>query len=92
MAYIPLPFKARVKVLTEMLELHKRCLKTYLVQNGKLSLKGRRHFFKLYDHFINEDNIRSYFYYPANIFVIHLIQDKLDDIKNRYPKINQKKK
>ena len=61
----------------ELLELHKRCCKTYLVQKD-VSFKARNKFFKLYDMKVKEGNILDYFNIPVNIFVQFLVKDTLD--------------
>lgn len=76
----------------ELLELHQRCCKTYLIQK---SLKNSRikQFFVIYNTFISEKNIQQYFSRPIHIFVQALILDQLDKISNYInPKKNETKK
>ena len=67
------------KANKELIDLHKRCITTYLTQR---SVKHRiqKKFFILYDKYINEDNIRSYFHRPIKLFVYALTVDKLEQI------------
>lgn len=78
MYYPNLPKKAILKARKELLDLHKRVLKTYLVGKG-LKFSVRHKFFSLYDHFIDEENIEQYYYLPAWYFVESLI---LYELKN----------
>ena len=65
----------------DMVELHKRCIKTYLVQRS-IKVKTRNKFFKLYDMYVNEKNITSYFFLPTHIFIKALVLDILDSVSN----------
>lgn len=69
------------KANMELINLHKRCLLNYLIQQD-LSSKNRRKFFIVYDHFITPNNIREYFPKPLSIFVKTLVLGRLDEIKN----------
>lgn len=74
----------------ELLDLHKRVIKTYLVQES-VSASGRRKFFALYDHYINAKNILRWFYIPADIFVKILVYDQLEEMANyTFPKKKRK--
>lgn len=76
MIYQGLPKKVLEKHRTELLELHKRCCKTYLVQRD-ISYRTRVKFFKLYDMKISYRNIEMYFNIPINLFVQALVKDTL---------------
>ena len=80
---IPLPEKEVLKSNKELVELHKRCLITHLSQLG-IKLKIRRKFFKLYDHFIDENNIREYFFRDLEVFVNALVTDRLEQIRDYF--------
>ena len=56
---VGLPEKAIQKVDKELLELHKEVLKSYLTQRS-LKHKYQKKFFKIYDHYITEKNIRRF--------------------------------
>lgn len=73
--------KEILKQNKELLELHKRCVKTHLVQ---CSLKYRKikQFFIIYDYYINTSNITSFFFSPVHLFVQALLLDQLDEISN----------
>lgn len=73
----PLPEKVLTKHREEILELHKRCITSYLVQKG-LKLKVRNKFFKLYDIYISDRNILEYWNIPTNLFVQALVKNILD--------------
>lgn len=60
-----------------MVELHKRVIKTYLASRGA-TYSTRYKFFKLYDHFIDEYNIKCYFFTPTPILVQGLVKGELD--------------
>lgn len=80
------------KANKELIDLHKRCITTYLTQR---SVKHRiqKKFFILYDKYINEDNIRSYFHRPIKLFVYALTVDKLEQIcQYIYPNKSKRKK
>ena len=72
MDYTIFSAKEMLKQDKELVELHKRCVKTYLVQR---SLKHRKikKFFIVYDWYINTSNIRNFFFRPVPIFVQALL-------------------
>lgn len=72
--------KELLKNYKEYLELHKRCVKTYLVSKS-LDYQTIRKFFIIYDKYIDEVNILLYFFLPINYFVNSLIIYKLYSIK-----------
>ena len=72
--------KELLKHYKEYLELHKRCVKTYLVGKS-LEYSSIKKFFVIYDRFIDEENILPYFFLPINYFVNSLILYKLHNIK-----------
>lgn len=69
------------KWLKEDLELHKRVITSYLWQEG-INSSGRLKFFRLYDYYININNIRDYMHIPAYIFVRALVQGDLNKVKS----------
>lgn len=81
MDYTIFSAKEMLKQDKELVELHKRCVKTYLVQR---SLKHRKikKFFIVYDWYINTSNIRNFFFRPVSIFVQALILGQLDEISD----------
>lgn len=80
MAYnIPVSEKTFLKWNQELVELHKRVIKTYLASRG-VRYSTQNKFFKLYDHFINERNIRCYFYTPTPILVQGLVKGEVDRV------------
>lgn len=83
--------KELLKQNKELVELHKRVLKTYLVSNSCRS-KVRVKFFKLYDMYINEKNITSYFYTPIPLLIKALVLDNLDSVSIYIFKNNGKKR
>lgn len=72
--YTVFPEKTILKWNKELVELHKRVIKTYLASRGATSST----FFKLYDHFIDEKNIKCYFFTPVQILVQGLVKGELD--------------
>lgn len=83
------------KLNSELLELHQRCVKDYLITHKNANLRTRNKFFKLYAIFIKEDNIREYFFRPISLFVQSLVRGELDsirDIINHQPKKHGKRK
>lgn len=81
MDYTIFSAKEMLKQDKELVELHKRCVKTYLVQR---SLKHRKikKFFIVYDWYINTSNIRTFFFRPVSIFVQALLLGQLDEISD----------
>lgn len=78
----------------KLVELHKRVIKTYLVSLGVRSIIIRK-FFKLYDCYIDERNILSYFYVKTSILVNALVKGDEYLLKVRkyiFPKKNKKRK
>lgn len=72
--------KELLKDYKEYLELHKRCVKTYLVSKS-LDYPTIRKFFVIYDKYIDEENILLYFFLPIHYLVNSLILYKLYNIK-----------
>lgn len=88
---IKLKEKTLQKWNKDLLELHKKVITSYLVsQDIKSSV--RRKFFKLYDMYIDESNIKSYFYTPLRILVYGLILNKMDQVSTYISQNNGKKK
>lgn len=81
---VGLPEKAIQKVDKELLELHREVLKSYLTQRS-LKHKYQKKFFKIYDYYISEKNIRRFFFRSAKLFVYALVTDRLDDIEDYVP-------
>lgn len=81
---VGLPEKAIQKVDKELLELHKEALKSYLTQRS-LKYEYQKKFFKIYDHYITEENIRRFFFRSAKLFVYALVTNRLDDIEDYVP-------
>lgn len=81
---VGLPEKAIQKVDRELLELHKEVLKSYLTQRS-IKHKYQKKFFKIYDHYITEKNIRRFFFRSAKLFVYALVTNQLDDIEDYVP-------
>lgn len=67
------------KANKELIDLHKRCITTYLTQRS-VKYRVQKKFFILYDKYINDANIRSYFHRPIKLFVYALTVDKLEQI------------
>ena len=83
--------KEKLKQNKDLLELHKRCIKTYLVTKS-CRVKIRNKFFKLYDMYINEKNIVSYFYTPISLLVQALVLNQLENVSTYILKSNGKSK
>lgn len=81
---VGLPKKAIQKVDKELLELHKEVLKSYLTQRS-IKHKYQKKFFKIYDHYITEKNIRRFFFRSAKLFVYALVTNRLDGIEDYVP-------
>lgn len=73
----PLSPKVIERSNKELIALHKRILTSYLVCRG-VKIRSRAKFFKLYNHYIDETNIRLYFFCPTPIFIRALVKDKLE--------------
>lgn len=86
--------KEILKSRKDLLELHKRCLVSYFAQ---ISLRHRtkKKFFKIYDKYIDTDNIQCFFFRDLKLFVYALVTDRLDEISDYIPKrhrLNTKRK
>ena len=80
------------KANKELIDLHKRCITTYLTQRS-VKYRIQKKFFILYDKYINDDNIRSYFHRPIKLFVYALTIDRLEQIcQYMYPNKSKRKK
>lgn len=77
--YTVFPEKTILKWNKELVELHKRVIKTYLASRGA-NYSTKYKFFKLYDHFIDEHNIKCYFFTPTPILVQGLVKCELDRV------------
>ena len=99
MAYIPASLKVIERWRKEDIELHQRVITSYLHQIGA-NVTTRNKFFALYKRYVTPANILCYIHKPVRIFVIALVQDRLDEIcdyilspleKPRKRKSNKKK-
>lgn len=73
--------KEMLKQDKDLVELHKRCCKSWLVQHSLKHSKIKK-FFIVYDWYINPHNIRSFFFRPIHIFIQALILNQLDQISD----------
>lgn len=76
MIYLELPKRVLEKHKLELVELHKRCIKSYLVQRD-VNYKIRRKFEQLYDLYIDEKNIYQYWNIPVNLFVQAIVKNTI---------------
>lgn len=83
--------KEMLKQDKELVELHKRCVKTYLVQRSLKHSKIKK-FFIVYDWYINPNNVRNFFFRPVGIFVQALLLGQLDEISDYVNKSKDGKK
>lgn len=74
----------------DMVELHKRCVKNYLVQRSLKHGKIKK-FFIVYNYYLGTENIRNYFFRPIDMFVRFLLLGKLEEIED-YVKADSRKK
>jgi hypothetical protein len=79
------------KELQELIELHKRCIKSYLVSKD-IKFKTRKKFDKLYDYYIDRTNILDFFFLPVAIFVQAAVKNQLEDIRPYVRRQNKTKK
>lgn len=79
------------KELQELIELHKRCIKSYLVSKD-IKFKTRKKFDKLYDYYIDRTNILDFFFLPIAIFVQAAVKNQLEDIRPYVRRQNKIKK
>lgn len=82
--------KEMEKQKKDMVELHKRCVKNYLVQRSLKHGKIKK-FFIVYDYYLGTENIRNYFFRPIGMFVRFLLLGKLEEIED-YVKADSRKK
>lgn len=73
--------KEMLKQDKELVELHKRCCKSYLIQHSLKHSKIKK-FFIVYDWYINTDNVRNFFFRPINLFIQALLLGQLDEISD----------
>lgn len=79
------------KDLKELIELHKRCIKSYLVAKD-IRYKTRKKFDRLYDFYINNSNILDFYFLPISIFIQALVKDQLEDVRVYVHRQNKTKK
>lgn len=83
--------KALIKANKELIDLHKRCIITYLTQRS-VRHRTQKKFLVLYDMYIDENNIRNFFHRPIRMFVYALVTNKLEKIENYISTVNKKKR
>lgn len=92
MVYLRLSKRVLEKHKIELVELHKRCIKSYLVQRD-VNLRMRRKFERLYCMYIDEKNIYEYWNIPVNLFVQALVKDTLSNyFKYTVPDVRKDRK
>lgn len=75
--------KALKKANRDLLDLHKKCIKTYLTQVG-IKIRYQKKFFSLYDNYLSDGNIREYFHRPIKLFVYAIVTKKLEQIRDYF--------
>lgn len=82
MAYrqMGLPPKVLEKHRIDLLELYKRCIKTYLTQRG-MKFSGINKFFKLMDLYIRQQNIEDWFNIPVWFTVQSIVRRRRGNSK-----------
>lgn len=73
--------KEMLKQDKELVELHKRCCKSWLIQHSLKHSKIKK-FFIVYDWYINHNNVRNFFFRPIPIFIQALLLGQLDNISD----------
>lgn len=73
--------KEMLKQNKELVELHKRCCKSWLIQHSLKHSKIKK-FFIVYDWYINLNNVRNFFFRPIPIFIQALLLGQLDNISD----------
>lgn len=76
-----LPEKVIKKSNEELIDIHKKCIINYLIQR-QIKITRRKQIFIIYDHYINHENIRMFFYRPIKLFVYALVTNRLEEISN----------
>lgn len=84
-----LPKSVIIKTKKELLELHKRCIVSYLTSRGLIKHSKQKQFFKIYDVYVSYKNIDNYFHRPIKLFVYALITDRLKEITYYVTKKNK---
>lgn len=70
----------------ELIKLHQELLRNYMANEKHMNYLQIRKVMALYDSTINHENIRYYYHRHVRIFLVALITDRLDSIKNYNPK------
>ena len=75
----PIPKKTLEKWNKEFIELHKKSIVHYCMEIG-VKFKTRKKLLKLYDAYINPNNIRGFLLLPPKLFIQYMVKDQLKDI------------
>lgn len=70
----------------ELVRFHRELLKKFMNIETNLNPKKKRLVIKIYNDEINENNIRFYFNAKLRLFIVALVLNRLDEIKNYYKK------
>ena len=73
--------KEMLKQDKELVELHKRCCKSWLIQHSLKHSKIKK-FFIVYDWYINPNKVCNFFFRPIYIFIQALLLGQLDNISD----------
>lgn len=90
-SYIIFPDKVKHKWNKETLDIHKKVIITYLASKG-IKYSTRKKLFRLYDLYIDENNILQYYFTPIKIFIAGLVRDELDKVSTYIVHNNGRKK
>ena len=77
-------YKEWLRDQKDLLKLHRNCVKTELFYIG-VSASTKLKFLKLYDLTMRPETIREYFFIKIRVFIIALVQNRLDEVKDLYP-------
>lgn len=77
--FLSIPDKTLLRWDKDLVDLHKRVITSYLISRG-IGYGTRKKVFILYDYYINEKNIRAYFYVPTGLLIRALVLDELSQV------------
>ncbi len=71
---------------TDLVRQHRELIESFMNNDTKLELDAKKKILKLYDLYINKDNIRYYINQHVKVLIVHIAQGTVKKAAKYFPK------